>query len=74
MFAATTGGMGLTEVVLAATLRLARVETSRMRVDTERAHDLDDAMSRMEREDERYRYSVAWIDCLARGRSLGARC
>src|SRR5688500_6409421 len=71
VFAATTGGMGLTGVVLAATVRLARVETSRMRVDTERAHDLDDAMSRMEREDERYRYSVAWIDCLARGRSLG---
>jgi len=28
-------------------------------------------MSRMESGDEGYRYSVAWIDCLARGRALG---
>jgi decaprenylphospho-beta-D-ribofuranose 2-oxidase len=63
--------MGLTGVVLAASLRLTPVETSHMRVDTERADDLDDVMSRMEREDDAYRYSVAWIDCLARGRSLG---
>jgi len=57
--------------VVEATLRLLRVETSRIRVDTERAADLDDVMARMEEGDGRYRYSVAWIDCLARGRALG---
>jgi decaprenylphospho-beta-D-ribofuranose 2-oxidase len=71
VFAATTGGMGLTGVVVAATLRLSRVETSWMRVDTERTADLDDALARMEGRDDQYRYSVAWIDCLARGSQLG---
>ena len=71
LFWATVGGMGLTGIVTEAELRLHPVTTSRIRMDTERARDLDDVMARMSSGDDSYRYSVAWIDCLARGRALG---
>jgi decaprenylphospho-beta-D-ribofuranose 2-oxidase len=70
VFWATVGGMGLTGVIVEATIRLRRVSTASMVVDTERARDLDDCMARIEAGDE-FRYNVAWIDCLARGASLG---
>lgn len=70
LFAATVGGMGLTGVILSVDLALRRVTSSYIRVDYERTNDLDEALSLFE-DDDKYEYSVAWIDCLARGRSLG---
>ncbi|MFF5483319.1 FAD-binding protein [Streptomyces sp. NPDC012935] len=71
LFDATTGGMGLTGVILTATLQLQPVQTSLMSVDTERARDLDDLMACLAATDDHYRYSVAWIDLLARGAATG---
>ncbi len=71
LFWGTAGALGLTGVVTEATFGLIPIETSRMLVDTERIDDLDTVMSAMVEGDDRYRYSVAWIDCLASGRTLG---
>jgi FAD/FMN-containing dehydrogenase len=71
VFWATVGGMGLTGIILSARLRLRRVDTSYVLVDFHKAPDLDDALATMESTDERYAYSVAWIDVLARKSSLG---
>lgn len=71
LFAATAGGMGLTGIVLEASLRTRTVETNRVWVETERANNLDDALTIMNASDNSYRYSAAWIDCSAGGKKLG---
>ncbi len=71
LFWGTAGAMGLTGVVTEVVLRLLPVETSLLRTRNERCPDLDTVMARMLDDDADYRYSVAWIDCLARGASLG---
>ncbi|MBR7825196.1 FAD-binding oxidoreductase [Actinospica sp. MGRD01-02] len=71
LFWATAGGMGLTGVVLRATLRMLPVETSRILVETKRVADLDEAMARMTETDADHRFSVASLDNLATGPSLG---
>ena len=70
-FDATIGGMGLTGVVLSARLKLLPIETPFVRVVKRRARSLDEVLARLEEEESLSRYSVAWIDGLARGRSLG---
>ncbi|HXR54587.1 MAG TPA: FAD-binding oxidoreductase [Acidimicrobiales bacterium] len=71
LFWATAGGMGLTGVVTRALVTMRKVETSWMRVDTERHDNIDSLMAGLERVDRLNRYSVAWVDCAAVGSRLG---
>ena len=71
LFWATVGGMGLTGLILGAVVRVYRVESGLMRVQTERLDDIDTVMARMREADSEVTYSVAWIDTVARGRHLG---
>ena len=63
-FWATVGGMGLTGIMTDATFDVIPITSSLISVDTERAVDLDDVMESMIANDDRYRYSVAWIDSM----------
>lgn len=70
-FWATIGGMGLTGAIRDVTFDLIRIETSRCRVDTVRCDDFDDLVAHMSTGDDAVRYSVAWVDLLARGAKFG---
>jgi decaprenylphospho-beta-D-ribofuranose 2-oxidase len=70
-FWATCGGMGLTGTIVEATVAFRPIESSLIMVDTDRAPDLDSLLAQLTEGEAKYRYSVAWIDLLARGRRLG---
>ena len=73
LFWATIGGMGLTGTILRARVRLLKVESAYLNVSYRRTRDLDATLECFAATNEAFRYSVAWVDCLASGGSLG-RC
>jgi decaprenylphospho-beta-D-ribofuranose 2-oxidase len=73
LFWATAGGMGLTGVIVDATIVLHRIESSAVLVDTDRLPDLDATLEAMSEGDASYHYSAAWIDLMATGPHMG-RC
>lgn len=70
VFRATCAGMGLTGVILSVEFKLKRIETSLITTQSVKAKNIDDIMQKFE-ESDKSPYSVAWIDCLARGNKLG---
>jgi decaprenylphospho-beta-D-ribofuranose 2-oxidase len=70
LFRATIGGMGLTGIILEATIRLRPVETGWVQQRTIVADNLSAAIAALD-DNGSVTYSVAWIDCLAKGASLG---
>jgi decaprenylphospho-beta-D-ribofuranose 2-oxidase len=71
LFWATVGGMGLTGIVLRATLHVNHVETAYFLVDTEQIGSLDELMARQSVDDEKYVESVSWFDAVTTGPHLG---
>ena len=71
LFWATVGGMGLTGVILSAKVQLPAIKTSRIFSTNIVCKNLDVLMNEMIRADEYSKYSVAWVDTLARGKKLG---
>ena len=70
LFWQTCGGMGLTGIILKASIQLQKIETAYIHQTTIKANHLFQLMNLME-ENENYTYSVAWIDGLAKGKNLG---
>jgi len=71
LFWATFGGMGLLGVVLTATIRLRRIDTTYFRQRSMGVGDLDEALGALDEQDRTFPYSVATIDVMATGARLG---
>lgn len=71
LFAATVGGLGLTGVITWAELRLRSIPGPWIAREAVKFDRLDRFFDIAAESDERFEYTVAWIDCLARGKQLG---
>ncbi len=73
LFAATVGGLGLTGLVLSATLQLRRIGLGVRTLSSETVPltGLDHFFSVAEESDAANEFTVAWIDCLASGARAG---
>ena len=72
LFKATCGGQGLTGVILAARIYLKKINSKHIDQTTIKTSNLKETFEAFE-EYKTYPYSVAWIDCLAKGKNTG-RC
>jgi FAD/FMN-containing dehydrogenase len=70
-FGATVGGLGLTGLITYAQLQLRRTAGAGMDLEVIRFANLDEFFRLSEVSDQNFEYTVAWIDCLSRGKSLG---
>lgn len=71
LFFATAGGMGLTGITTEVTLQMIPVETAYMKVRHIKTKSLDQTVGILTDPAHDAKYSVAWMDCLASGQSLG---
>jgi len=70
LFKATCGGMGLTGVILTAKIYLKKINSQYIDQTTIKTKNLKETFAAFEAYQNKP-YSVAWIDCLAKGKEIG---
>lgn len=71
LFRATIGGLGLTGIVMWATVQLIPIRSAQLDTQTQRFDNISEFFKLSNELDHQNEYSVAWVDCLARGNQLG---
>jgi len=71
LFGVTIGGLGLTGVILWAEIALKGIISPAMTVETLPFADLEGFFDLSAESEDAFEYTLAWIDCLARGSHLG---
>ncbi len=70
IFHATCGGMGLTGIIIDAKISLKKIQSTKIKQITIKTSNLEETFSTFEHF-SKHRYSVAWVDCLAKPPYLG---
>ena len=70
IFYATCGGMGLTGIIIEATLQLTPIKSTFIKQTIIKTKNLRDTLEKLE-EHESYNYSAAWLDCINGNNNLG---
>jgi len=70
LFWLTCGSMGLTGIILNVTFSLKKIVTAYIRQESIKASNLDEIMDLFEHS-QNWTYTMAWLDCLQKGKSLG---
>jgi FAD/FMN-containing dehydrogenase len=70
LFNATCGGMGLTGIILSAKIYLKKINSQYIEQITIKTKNLKETFEAFEMYKDKP-YSVAWIDCLAKGKNMG---
>jgi FAD/FMN-containing dehydrogenase len=71
LFSASIGGLGLTGIIHWAQLQLMPIRASQIDTNTVRFANLAEFFSLADELDDKHEYSVAWVDCLAKGADTG---
>ena len=70
LFASTIGGLGLTGIILWVEVALVRIGSAYVDVETLELADLD-GFFRLAEQSHAWEFTVAWVDCLAKGTAIG---
>src|SRR5690348_3142005 len=70
LFAATIGGLGLTGLIVAAEITLRRIDSAVIDQETTAFQDIGSFIELSRTSSTTHEYTVAWFDCLHRGRGI----
>ncbi|RMH68367.1 MAG: FAD-binding oxidoreductase [Gemmatimonadetes bacterium] len=71
LFRATIGGLGLTGLILWAEITLKPIYSPQIEMESIKFRHLDEFFDLSAESDRDFEYTVAWVDCLSSGNSLG---
>lgn len=70
-FQATIGGLGLTGLITWAEVQLRKIQSSFIEMESTKFGNVEEFFEIAEAADKKFEHTVAWVDCLSQGSSLG---